>query len=107
MMTMAVITSGDIRGHVGFAERHCFAVISVTIMLEPIFVATAAFLVTCHFEVTVLRRFHLVGRMAVGADGAAFVAFGEQLSVNTLIVGLFDLHMTLAAGLGDVRLVDR
>ena len=44
--------------------------------------------------------------MAVGAYRRALIAFGQQLPVNALVVGLFDAQMAFAAGLGDVGVVD-
>ena len=42
VMAVAVVTGGDVGGHVRFAQRHGFAVISVAIMFEPVLVAFAA-----------------------------------------------------------------
>ena len=45
--------------------------------------------------------------MAVGADGAAFVARRQDLAVNALLVNLFNPDVALAAGGGDIGFVDR
>ncbi len=45
--------------------------------------------------------------VAVNAHRPARVALGEQLAVNALVVGLLDADVALAAGLGDVGVVDR
>jgi len=106
VVTVAVVTSGDIRGDIGFAQRHGLAVISVAIMFEAILVTFAAALVAHHLEVPVLGRFDFVRAVAIRADRAAFVACREQLPVHALLVDLFNADVTLAAGLGDVRVVD-
>ena len=49
----------------------------------------------------------LVGGVAVGADRAFGVALEQQLAVDALVVDLLDADVALAAGLGDVGLVDR
>ena len=107
MMPMAVIASGHIGSDVGFAERHCFSVVGVTVVSEPILMATSTARVACHLEMAILRGLHLVSGMAIGANGPAFVAFGEQLPVHALVVGLFDPNVTLAAGLCNVQRIDR
>src|SRR5688500_13657813 len=84
VMTVTVVTGGDIGGDVGFAERHGFAVIGVAIMFEAVLVAFAAALVAHHFEVAVLRGLDFVGVVAVGANRAAFVTDRKQLAMHAL-----------------------
>ena len=106
MMTVAVVARRDLGRDGGLAKRHGLAVVGIAIMFEAIFVALAAALVTGHFEMPVLRRLDAVGGVAIGADRSAFVALREQLAVNAFRVGLFDPDVTLAAGLGDVGVVN-
>ncbi len=105
-MAVAIVTGGHIRGHIGPAQSHGFAVIGVAIVGQPVLVAFAAALVTHHFEVAVPGGFDLVGGVAIRANGASFVAFGEELAVDALIVGLLNLDMAFAAGSGEVGFVD-
>ena len=107
MMTMAVVASGDVRGDVGFSQRHRFAMVSVPVMLESILVTTTAPLVTCHLEMAVLGSFNRVCGVTVRANRTAFVTFGEKLAVDTLVIGLLDSNVALAASLGDVQRIDR
>src|SRR5690242_8878384 len=101
-MAMAVVTSGYVRSDIWFAQRHGFAVVRVTIMREPVLVAAAATLVADHLEMSVLRGFDLMGGMAVGADGCAFVSLAQQLAMHALVVGLLDPDVTFAACFGHV-----
>jgi transposase-like protein len=48
----------------------------------------------------------LVRAMTVNADRPARVAHREQLAMNAFFVSFLDADMALAAGLGDVRMVD-
>jgi hypothetical protein len=104
---MAVVTRRHVRRDVGFAQRHGLAVIRVAIVLQAILVALAAALIAFHFEVAVLRRLNFVRRMAVGAHGAAFVALGQELAMHALVINLLDAHMTFAAGVRHVGMIDR
>src|SRR5262249_402762 len=106
VMPMAVVAGSDIRRYVRLSKGHGFAVVGIAIMLEAILVTTTAFLIARHLEVTVLGGFHLVRRMAVRANRTAFVSFREQPAVDALIVDLFHFDVALAAGFGDVRLVN-
>ena len=105
-MTVAVVTRRNFGCDHRFAERHGFAVVSVAIMLQPIFVTLAAALVAGHFEMPVLRRLDAVGGVAIRADGAAFVALRQNLAVDAFLVSLLNADMTLAAGFGDVGVID-
>src|SRR5512140_3828561 len=107
MMAMAVVAGGDFGGDVGLAQGHGFAVVGVAIMLEPILVAPAAARIAGHLEMAIPGGFDFVRGMTVGADGAAFVAFGQELAVDTLVVGLFDADVAFATGPGDISVVDR
>ena len=106
VVAVAVVAGGDFGGDVGLAQRHGLAVVGFAVMLQPVLVALAAALVAGHLEVAVLRGLDLVGGVAVGADRAALVAFGQQLAVDALVVGLLDADVAFAAGLGDVGMVD-
>ena len=107
VMAVAVVTGGHIGGDVRPAQGHRLAVIGVAIMRQAVLVALAAALVAGHLEVAVLGGLHLVRGVAVGADRAALVALGHNLSVDALAVSLLDPDVALAARLGDVRRVDR
>ena len=107
MVTMAVVTRGDLGGDVRFAQGHRFAVIGVPIMLQPILVAFPATLVAGHLEVAVLGGLDFVSGVAIAADRATLVALGEELAVDALQVRLFDANVAFAAGLGDIDMVDR
>ena len=76
-------------------------------MFQPVGVAFAAALVAQGFEIVARRIDDLMRAMAVNAHRPARIAFGEQLAVNTLVVGLLDADVALAAGLGHVRVVNR
>ena len=45
--------------------------------------------------------------MAIAADGPFLVTRHQELSMDALIVSRFDLHMTFAASLRDIRVIDR
>ena len=106
MVTMTVITGGHRRCRVRFAQRHGLAVISVAVARQAVFVAFAAALVADGFEIISLRIDDFMRGVAVRADRPARIAFGQQLPVNALVVGLLDAVMAFAAGLGDVGVVD-
>ena len=106
MMTVTVETRGDGGRDHRFAERHGLAMVSVAIMFEAILVTFAATGVTDHFKVAVAGSFNLVRGMTIRAHRAPFVAFGKQLAMDAFCVDLFDPDMALAAGFGDVLLVD-
>ena len=107
VVAVAVVAGGDFRGDVWPAQRHSFAVVGFAVMGQAVLVALAATLVADGFEVVVLGVLDLMGGVAVGADRAARVAFGHKLAVDALLVGLLDAEVAFAAGLGDVRAVDR
>ncbi len=107
MMTVAVVTRGHFGSDGGLAERHRLAVIRVAIVFEPVFVALATAGVTRHLEVPVLRCLNFMGGVAIRANGPPLIALDEQLAVDALFVNLFDTHMALATGSGDVGVVDR
>ena len=107
VMAVAVVAGGDVGGDVWLAEGHGFAVVGVAIMLQPILVAFPAPLVAQHLKVAVLRGLDFVRSVAIAADRATLVAFGEELAVDALQVGLFDANVAFAAGLGDIDVVDR
>ena len=66
----------------------------------------AAPLVADGFEIVAVRVHDLMRGVAIRADRPALVAFGQQLSVDALVVSLLDAQMTFAAGLGDIGVVD-
>ncbi|MFO1514608.1 MAG: hypothetical protein U1F83_17140 [Verrucomicrobiota bacterium] len=105
VVTVAVEAGGDGGCDHRFAKRHGLAVIGVAIMLETILVAFAAARVAGHFQRLFLAVLDARG-VAISADGAALVAFGQNLAVNTFLVGLFNPDVALAAGLGDVGVID-
>ena len=76
-------------------------------MRQPVRVAFAAALVAERLEVAALGVLDLVGGVAIGADGPALVALGQQLAVNALPVGFLDPDVAFAARLGDIGVVDR
>ena len=102
MMTVAVVAGRHFGSYVRPAQGHGFAVVSIAIMFKPVFMTLPATLVAGHFEMSVFRRFHLVGSVTIDANGTALVTFGEQLAMNTLIIGLLDFDMALATGFGNV-----
>src|ERR1019366_4585572 len=106
-MAVAVVASGDIGGDVRLAESHGFAVGGIAIMFQPVLVAFAAGLVAGHLEVAVLGSLDFVRAVAIRADRPTLVTLGKELAVDALEVGLLDADMALAAGLGDIRVVDR
>ena len=106
MMTVTVEARCDGGRDHRFAERHGLAVVSIAIMFEAIFVTLAAACVAGHFEMPVLWRLDAVCGVAIRAHWATFVALSENLSVDAFLVNLFNPDVTLAAGLGDVGVVD-
>ena len=106
-MAVAVVAGGHIGGDVRLAQGHRLAVVGIAVMLEAVLVALAAALVAGYLEMAVAGRLDLVGGVAIGADRAARVAFEQQLAVDALVIGFLDADVALAAGLGDVGLVDR
>jgi hypothetical protein len=105
-MAVTVVTRGDIRSDGWFAQGHGLSVVGLAIMRQPIFVASAAARIAGHFEVAIARRFNFVRRVAIGADGPAFVALGQQLAVDALVVGLFDPDVAFATGAGNFGFVN-
>jgi len=81
--------------------------VSVAIVSQPIFMTTAATLVTGHFEMSVLRRLDLVRCMAIGADRSALVIPGQKLAMHTLVLGLLDADVAFTAGFGHVAGMNR
>ena len=106
MVPMTIEACGNFGGGVGFAQHYRFAVIGFIIMSQAILVAFAATLIAGDFEVAVLGRFDLVCGMTIGADRAAFIALGQQLAVDALVVGLLDFDVALAASFSHVGRVD-
>src|SRR6266700_4022055 len=106
-MSMAVVAGGDIRGDGRFAKGHRLAMIGIAIMFQSVLMAFAAAGITGHFEVSVARGFDFVSGMAVRAHRPAFVAFSQQLTMNALVVSLFDADMALAASFCHSLFVDR
>ena len=106
METVAIVTGGDIRRGVGLAEQHRLAVICFPVCLQPVFMALAATLVAQGFEIIAGRVDDLMRAVAVNAHRAALVALGQQLAMDTLVVGFLNAHMAFAASLGDIRVVD-
>src|ERR1051325_6287399 len=106
-MAVAVVAGCDLGGDPRLAQGQCFAVTRVAIMFQAVLVAFAATLIADHLEVTVLRGLDAVRGVAVGAYGTSFVALREDLSMHTLFVNLLDANVALAAGLGDVDMIDR
>src|SRR5258708_1643189 len=106
-MPMAVVTGGHFRSNIWPAQRHRLSVVGVPVMFQPVLVAFTATRITRHFEVPVLRRLDFMRGVAIRADGAPLVPFGQQLPMHALIVSLLNPHMALAAGLGYVGRVDR
>ena len=76
-------------------------------MFQAILMAAPAPFIARHLEMSVLRGLDLVRCMTVRANWTAFIPLGQELPVNALIVDLLDCYMALAAGLGDVRGVNR
>ena len=74
--------------------------------VSRILMAFAATLVAGHFEMPVLRRFDFVRRVTIGANRPALVAAGQELAVDTFVVGFLDADVAFAAGLGNVRVMD-
>ena len=107
VIAVAVVTGGDFRRDVWFAERHSFAVIGFAIMRQPIGVAFAATLVADGFEIISFRIGNFVRGVAIGANGPARISFGQQLSVNARVINFFNAEMALAAGRGDVGMINR
>src|SRR5208282_3753632 len=66
----------------------------------------AAAFVADGFEIIALRIYDFMRGVTVRADRSARVAFGQQLTVNALVVSRFDAEMTFAASPGDVGVVD-
>ena len=106
MMSMAIIAGCNVGSLIGFAKRHRFAVVGVTIMGQTILVAFAAPLVAGRFEMPGVWGFHLMGGVAISANRTILVSLCQQLPVHALHIGLLDLVMALAAGLGNVGIVD-
>gem|GEM_PF-5539862 len=105
VVAVTIVTRGDIRRDVWLAELHRLAVVGFAIVLQPVRVALAAALVAAGLEMRGGGFLDVVRAVAVGADRAPRVAFGEQLSVDALIVGLLDAEMARAARLRDVGVV--
>src|SRR6516162_3597690 len=106
MVTVTIVTGGHHGGHVRFAQGHRLAVVGFPIMLQPVLMALAAAFVADGFEIVALRIYDSMRGMAIRADRPARVPFGQQLAVYALIVGRLDAEMTLAAGPGDIGVVD-
>ena len=110
MMPMAVIAGGDIRRDGRFAQGHRLAMICIAIMFQSVLMAFAAAGVAGHFKVAVPRGLDFVSGMAVRAYRPVppgGIPFRQQLSMNTLIVSLFNADMALAAGLRHVLAIHR
>jgi len=105
--SVAVITRSDGGCRIRFAQRHSFAVIRFAVMFQTVCVTFAATFVAGGFEIIARRIYDLMRAVAINAHRPAFVAHGEQLAVDALIVSFLDANVTFAAGLGDVGVVDR
>ena len=106
VVAVAVVTGGDFGGDIGAAQSHGFAVVGFAVMSQAVLVAAAAPFIAAGLEVVAAGGLDLMGGMAVGADGAGRVAFGEDLAVDAGVVGLLDAEVAGAAGGGDVGMVD-
>ena len=104
---VAIIAGGDFGCGVRQAQRHRLAVVGLAVMLQPVSVAFAAALVAQGLEILAGRVDDLVRAVTVNANRSARVALREQLTVDTLIVDRLNADVALAAGLGDVGVVDR
>jgi len=107
MMSMAVVAGGHLGGIMGGPQCNGLAVIGFQIVFKTILVAFPAALVTGGFEKPPHLGFDLVGAVAVGADRAAGIPFGEELAVNAFHVGCLHPHVTLPAGVGHMGVIDR
>ena len=76
-------------------------------MFQAVGVAFATTLVADAFEIVAGRIHDLMGAVTVNAHRPARIALREQLAVNAFIVSVLDADVALAAGPGDVRVVDR
>ena len=106
VVPVAVVAGGHIAGHVRLAQGHGLAVVGVPIVFEAILVALPADLVAEGLEVPAFGCLDLVRRMALDANGAPWIAFGEQLAMHAFVVDLFDRDVAFATGLGHVGVVD-
>src|SRR5690349_3253516 len=96
MMPMAIVASRHVWRHVRLAQGHGFAVIRVAVVGEAVLVALTTAAVAQRFEMVAGRALNLVRRVTISADGRARIPLGHQLSVNALVVDLFDLDVALA-----------
>src|SRR5512146_839202 len=104
---MTVVARGHVGSDIGFTQGHGFTVVSVPVMDEAILVAPAAPLVAYSFKMAVDRRFDFMGVMTVRADRAFAFAFGQQLSVHTLVVNLLHFDVAFTARFRNVGVVNR
>ena len=106
VMAVTVVAGGHGRSHVRLAERHGLAVVGIPVMRQPVLVAFTAARVADGLEVVSFRLLNLVRRVTIRADRAALVAPGQQLAMDALKVGFLNADVALAAGFGDVGVVD-
>ena len=104
--SVAVITRSDGGCRIWFAQRHSFAVIRFAVMFQTVCVTFAATFVAGGFEIITRRIYDLMRAVTVNTDRPAFVAHGEQLAVNALVVSFLNAHVAFAARLGYIGVID-
>src|SRR5690606_5284701 len=89
---VTVHTGGDVR--VAFLQQR-LAVNTVAVFLEDRAVALPAG--DGDAGARLVRRFYVMGAVAIGTDGGVFVAFGERVAVHVVECRLVFLFVTLGA----------
>ena len=103
VMAVTVVARGD----VGQAERHRFAVIGVAVMLQPVLVAFAAALVAGGFEMAALVRSISCAVWQSVQTGPRLSPLARSWPWTLCWKTSSTVDVALAAGLGDVGVVDR
>src|ERR1039458_2098301 len=103
-MAVAIVAGGAVGRDIGFAQGHGFAVVGTAIMLQPVLVAFPTGLVAGHLEMAVLGGLDFVGGVAIGTDRSPFVALGQELAVDALVIDFLDADVAFAASAGDLEI---
>lgn len=103
---MAIVARRNLGRMVRLAQHHGLAVVGLAIMFQPVRMTFATALVAERLEIIARRVADLVRAVAIDTHRPALVALRQQLAVNALVINLLDAHVTFAAGLRHVRVVD-